>query len=154
MYLTWKVFFFPEQDPSFLCTAAGTVQERCALCIHIAGKLPFHYTRIHSSHTLKSPPNHKKVKLLSVSEHKNLEMVVFWFVTPCRLWGEYCPEDGGSMLLRNVGTHLQVHTASQFRRLPSITLLSWEPKTSYSQYVFWYLIVPWGYRQYVPPKHW
>jgi hypothetical protein len=56
-----------------------------------------------------------------------MKMVVFRIVTPCGLAGvyerfriTYCfsPEDGGSMFLRNVGTHLQVHTALQPRRPP------------------------------------
>jgi hypothetical protein len=45
-------------------------------------------------------------------------MVVFWVVMLYGLVGGYqcirgiSPEDGGSMLLQNIGIHLQVHMAS------------------------------------------
>jgi hypothetical protein len=45
------------------------------------------------------------------------------------------PEDGSSMLLRNIGIYLQLHTALQPRR-PTSKLQSWR------------------WRQYVPPKRW
>jgi hypothetical protein len=50
-------------------------------------------------------------------------MVVSWVVTPCGILGTYkrfgetyCPEDGGSIFLRNVGIYIQVHTALQPRK--------------------------------------
>jgi hypothetical protein len=50
--------------------------------------------------------------------------LVFWVVTPCGLVDRYqhfigtyfSPEDGGSMLLRNVGIYLQIYKVLQPRR--------------------------------------
>jgi hypothetical protein len=59
----------------------------------------------------------------SASEHQS--MLVFWVVTPCglgggyqRFGGTYCLHLQGrrQYFLRNVGTHLQVHTALRLRR--------------------------------------
>jgi hypothetical protein len=51
-----------------------------------------------------------------------MSVVVFWVETLYGLVGgyqrseeHYTPEDGGSMFLRNVCIHLQVHTASKPR---------------------------------------
>jgi hypothetical protein len=69
---------------------------------------------------------------------------VWWFpsVPPGKCWDTilkhitesgYCwigPERGDSMFLRNVGTHLQVHTASQPGSPPSTYSPPWEPQIS------------------------
>lgn len=43
---------------------------------------------------------------------------VVWVVTPCGLT-DFSPEDGGSILLRNVVINVQVHTALQSGSTPS-----------------------------------
>lgn len=51
------------------------------------------------------PPN--------INESEITSVVVLWIVTPYVLGS---PEDGGHIILRNVGCHLQDRTVSQYRR--------------------------------------
>jgi hypothetical protein len=58
--------------------------------------------------------------------HVNVPMVVCRVVTSC----EFIADDGGRMFFRNVGTHLQLHTASQPRDSPWTSSPTWEPHIS------------------------
>jgi hypothetical protein len=53
-------------------------------------------------------------------------MLVFWVVTPCGLVSveHFSHENGGSISLRNIGIHMQVHMALQPRRPASIYLFT------------------------------
>jgi hypothetical protein len=73
--------------------------------------------------TLRFPfPKREKraltIAILEVYATMTIHAVVFWIMTPCMSVGGYkrfgktdsiaYPEDGGSMFLRNVGTHIKL----------------------------------------------
>jgi hypothetical protein len=95
------------------------------------------------------------LKLLDTPSY--IHVSIFWVVTPCgdmvgyqRLWGSHCfhlqllnfleGEDGGSVILRNVGILPQWHTAPQPTRQRLESSSPWKPQILYCIYCIYVCI--------------
>jgi hypothetical protein len=91
------------------------------------GSLPIYNSKVSSHLTwrclyVQLKPLYLKTKTWTTIKNNSLR--IMWVI--CDIWGSLHPEDGGSMVLRNVGNLLQNYMASQPRRRLGSGYSIWE----------------------------